>query len=77
MNLPQQQALGGAIPDLREIPLDRLAQLEDTVLANAFALYRQRSRDGVLFNAFNNAMPSTISPRLGHVSLDQHPPAPR
>jgi hypothetical protein len=57
MNLPQQQASEGVIPDLREIPLDQLAKLGDSVLAHSVALYRQRlAEDGVLFNSFNNVI---------------------
>ncbi len=48
-----EQALTSAIPDLREVPLDRLAKLGDSVLANSIALYRQRLQDnGVPLNAF-------------------------
>ena len=36
-----QQALKSAIPDLRNVSLDRLAE-GDSVLANSIALYRQR-----------------------------------
>jgi FXSXX-COOH protein len=57
MNLPQQQVPEGVIPDLREIPLDQLAQLGDTVLAHCLALYRQRlSENGVLLSAFNSTI---------------------
>jgi hypothetical protein len=55
MGLPQQQVSEGFIPDLREISLEKLAQLGDSVLGHSIALYRERLReDGVLFNAFNN-----------------------
>ena len=57
MSLPQPQEPGGVIPDLREIPLDRLAELGDSVLSHSLALYRERLREGgVLFNAFNNSI---------------------
>jgi FXSXX-COOH protein len=39
------QALNSAIPDLRDVPLERLAELGDSVLANSIALYRQRLED--------------------------------
>jgi hypothetical protein len=77
MSLPQQ-IVDGVIPDLREIPLNQLVQLGDSALAHSFALYRERLRDGGLqYNAFNNYLPSTITPRLGHASLDQYAPTPR
>ena len=41
MNL-YEQALDSVIPDLRDVPLDRLAELGDSVLANSIDLYRQR-----------------------------------
>jgi hypothetical protein len=37
-----QQAINFAIPDLRELSLGRLAELDDSVLANSIALYGQR-----------------------------------
>jgi FXSXX-COOH protein len=40
-----EQVLNSAIPDLRDVPLDRLAELGDSVLANSIALYRQRLLD--------------------------------
>jgi FXSXX-COOH protein len=40
-----EQALYSAIPDLRDVPLERLAELGDSVLANSIALYRQRLED--------------------------------
>jgi len=55
MNVPQPQAPDGVIPDLRDIPLDQLAELGDSVLAHSLALYRQRlSETGVLLSAFNS-----------------------
>ena len=54
MNLPEQQVPEGVIPDLRDIPLDQLAQLGDSVLAHSLSLYRQRLREkGVLLSQFN------------------------
>jgi FXSXX-COOH protein len=48
-----QQELNSAIPDLRDLPLERLAELGDSVLANSIALYRQRlSETGVPLNSF-------------------------
>jgi hypothetical protein len=44
---------GTGIPDLRDIPLDKLAAL-GTVLERAIALYRQRlEEDGVPLSSFN------------------------
>jgi FXSXX-COOH protein len=40
-----EQVLNSAIPDLLDVPLDRLAELGDSVLANSIALYRQRLLD--------------------------------
>jgi hypothetical protein len=37
-----QEELRFDIPDLRELPLDRLAELGDSVLADSIALYRRR-----------------------------------
>ncbi len=52
----RQEALKSAIPDLRHVPLDRLAELGDSVLANSIALYRQRLKDNkaVPLNSFNS-----------------------
>jgi FXSXX-COOH protein len=56
MTLPEQ-ALVSAIPDLRDVPLDRLAELGDSVLANSIALYRQRLLDtGVPVYRFNSGI---------------------
>jgi FXSXX-COOH protein len=50
-----EQMLESAIPDLREVPLDRLAELGDSALANSIALYRQRLQDnGPPLNAFQS-----------------------
>ena len=51
----QQQELRSVIPDLRDLPLDRLAELGDSVLAHSIALYRQRLKDnGVPLSSFNS-----------------------
>jgi FXSXX-COOH protein len=51
---PQQQELNSVIPDLRELPLERLAELGDSVLARSIALYRQRLKEtGVPLSSFN------------------------
>jgi len=47
-------AIGTAIPDLRDIPLDRIAALGGTPLAHSIALYRERlAEDGVPLSSFN------------------------
>lgn len=42
-----------AIPDLRDVPLDQLAELGDTPLAHSIALYRERLKNGVPLSSFN------------------------
>lgn len=52
-----EQTLDSTIPDLRDVPLDRLATLGDSVLANAIALYRRRLEDdGVPVYRFNSGI---------------------
>jgi FXSXX-COOH protein len=51
----QTQDLKTVVPDLRELPLDRLAELGDSVLAHSIALYRERLDDHDLpFSGFNS-----------------------
>jgi len=53
----QKQELRSVITDLRDLPLDQLADLGDSVLAHSLALYRQRvGENGVLLSAFNAAL---------------------
>lgn len=53
MTVPQPD-LKTAIPDLRDVPLDKLADLGDTPLAHSIALYRERLREGgVPLSSFN------------------------
>jgi FXSXX-COOH protein len=50
-----QQELRSAIPDLQNLPLDRLAELGDSVLAESIALYRQRLKEtGTPLSGFNS-----------------------
>jgi hypothetical protein len=43
-----------AVPDLRDIPLDQLAELGGSPLAHSIALYRERLREnGVPLSSFN------------------------
>jgi FXSXX-COOH protein len=49
----QKQELNSAIPDLRDLSLEQLAELGDSVLAHSIALYRQRlAETGVALNSF-------------------------
>jgi hypothetical protein len=51
----QNQELRPMDPDLRNVPVDQLAELGDSVLARSFALYRQRlEEDDLLVSAFNS-----------------------
>jgi len=51
----RDQELRPAIPDLRDLSLDRLADLGDTVLAHSIDLYIQRlAETSALVSAFNS-----------------------
>jgi hypothetical protein len=50
----QDKVLSTAIPDLRNIPLDHLAQLGASPLAHSIQLYHDRlKKDGIPLSAFN------------------------
>jgi hypothetical protein len=50
----QDNVLNTVIPDLRNIPLDRLAELGASPLAHSIKLYRERlEKDGLPLSAFN------------------------
>ena len=50
----QQQELNSAIPDLRTLSLERLAELGDSALAHSISLYRERLKEtGVPLSSFN------------------------
>lgn len=50
----QKNELNSVIPDLRELSLERLAELGDSVLANSIDLYRQRLKEtGVPLSSFS------------------------
>lgn len=50
----QKQELNSVIPDLRDLSLERLAELGDSVLANSIAQYRQRLKEtGLPLSNFN------------------------
>jgi FXSXX-COOH protein len=49
----QQQELASVLPDLREVPLDRLAELGGSALGQSLALYRERlEQNGGVFSNF-------------------------
>lgn len=49
----QEQAIKTLIPDLRNIPADRLAELGSTALAHSIALYRERLKEsGIPLSSF-------------------------
>lgn len=51
----QQEDLKSVIPDLRDLSLERLAALGDSVLAHSIALYRQRLKEtGVPLSSFTS-----------------------
>jgi FXSXX-COOH protein len=51
----QKEELNSVIADLRDLPLERLAELGDSVLAHSIALYLQRLKEtGVPLNNFNS-----------------------
>ncbi len=55
MSLQRQEMheLKSVIPDLRDLPLEHLAELGDSVLAHSIALYRQRLKEtGVPLSSF-------------------------
>jgi FXSXX-COOH protein len=50
----QQEELNSVIPDLRDLSLERLAELGDSALAHSIDLYRQRLKEtGVPLNSFS------------------------
>jgi FXSXX-COOH protein len=54
---PQKQELSSVIPDLRELSLERLAELGDSALAQSIALYRQRlDETGTPLSSFNSSI---------------------
>ncbi len=49
----QEKDLETVIPDLRDLPADRLAELGSSALARSIALYRQRLREnGIPLSSF-------------------------
>jgi hypothetical protein len=49
----QEKDINTAIPDLKNIPVDRLATLGSSVLAHSIALYRERLREnGIPLSSF-------------------------
>jgi hypothetical protein len=50
----QKKELNSVIPDLRDLPLEQIAELGDTVLANSIVEYRQRIKEtGAPLNSFS------------------------
>jgi hypothetical protein len=50
---PQDKDVESVIPDLRDLPSDRLAELGSSALARSIALYRQRLREtGIPLSSF-------------------------
>jgi hypothetical protein len=50
----QEQCINTAIPDLRNIPVERLAELGSSALALSIALYRERLKEnGIPVSSFN------------------------
>jgi hypothetical protein len=50
----QEQSINTAIPDLRDIPVERLAELGSSALALSIALYRERLKEnGIPLSSFN------------------------
>jgi FXSXX-COOH protein len=53
----QELELRSAIPDLRDLSLDQLARLGDSVLACSIATYLHRLEDnGMVLSAFNSSI---------------------
>ena len=53
MTAPAEPAIPTLIPDLRNIPVDRLTELGSTPLAHAIALYRERLKEnGIPLSSF-------------------------
>jgi hypothetical protein len=50
----QEKKTATAVPDLRDFPLDRLAEMGGTPLAHSIALYRERLKEnGMPLSSFN------------------------
>ena len=50
----REQELRSVLPDLREIPLDQLAELGDSALGRSLALYRERlEQNGLVLSNFS------------------------
>jgi len=62
MNSPQQD-LKTLIPDLRNLPLDRMAELASPVLAYSIAMYRERLKEtGVTLSSFQAKIRLPLDP---------------
>lgn len=53
----QKQELNSVIPNLRDLSMERLAELGDSVLAHSIALYRQRLKEtGLPLSSFTSSI---------------------
>jgi hypothetical protein len=53
----QEQELTSVLPDLRDLPLDRLAALGGSALAQSIALYLKRIKEiGIPLSSFNSSI---------------------
>jgi hypothetical protein len=53
----QEEELNSVIPDLRGIPLDRLSDMDDTVLDHSIDFYRRRIQEtGMPLSSFNSSI---------------------
>lgn len=51
--ISQEKDMETVIPDVRDLPADRLAELGSSALAHAIALYRERLREnGIPLSSF-------------------------
>lgn len=56
ITLPEQELMS-VLPDLRDLPLDQLAELGGSVLAQSIALYRKRIQEiGIPLSSFNSSI---------------------
>jgi hypothetical protein len=57
MTSQEKDDIETVIPDLRDIPANRLAELGSSALAHSIALYRERLREnGILLSLFHRGI---------------------
>lgn len=67
--------LGSVIPDLRDLPLERLTEVADSVLAHSIALYRQRLKENAVpLSSFTARILGVTEPTERMAHLDPHTP---